>query len=212
MAGFAYGVGQSWAPGGFLLPSPMPKDRAFEFWRGAGQFTAGAVELFSGLGLIGGGATAAGGGAVAALPTGGAGLLLTAGGAAVVTVGVAEVAQGASGIIAGIQTMIGSTSLSTGGGPGSSLSKGSTANLSKGTTLARRLREQLAIEQAMKDPGAGLELPRMKMTDPRWPAEQGWVKMAQRFDPGGGEIEVHYVMNRITGAVDDFKIVLSGVR
>jgi RHS repeat-associated protein len=113
MLGFAYGVGQAWFPGGVFIPSASPNDRTFEFWRGAGQFTAGAVELFSGFGLIGGGGAAAGGGLIAAVPTGGAGLVLTAGGAATVTVGLAAVAQGSAGILAGIKTMADSISLST---------------------------------------------------------------------------------------------------
>lgn len=35
------------------------------------------------------------------------------------------------------------------------LGRGSTANLAKGSTLARNLREQLAIEQALTNPSAG---------------------------------------------------------
>jgi filamentous hemagglutinin len=93
------------------------------------------------------------------------------------------------------------------------LGKGSTANLSKGTTLARNLREQLAVEQAMSNPAVGRELP-LKITDPRWPADDSWVKMQQLVDSGEseGKINVHYLQNTNTGAVDDFKIVLPGVR
>jgi hypothetical protein len=93
------------------------------------------------------------------------------------------------------------------------LGRGSTASLSKGTTLARNLREQLAIEQAMANPTIGKELP-LKMTDPRWPASEGWVKMRQIIESGGkeGSIDVHYLLNRTTGAIDDFKIVLPGAR
>jgi len=67
--GFAYGVGQAWLPGGFLVPSAQPRDFAFEFWRGAGQFTAGVVEVVVGAALVGGGGTAAGGGVAASLAT-----------------------------------------------------------------------------------------------------------------------------------------------
>jgi hypothetical protein len=96
---------------------------------------------------------------------------------------------------------------------GSAPSAGSTANLSKGTTLARNLREQLAIKQALSNPTAGSQLP-LKMTDPRWPASQGWVKMQQVIQSGGreGPINTHYLYNTITGAVDDAKIVLPGAR
>jgi len=88
---------------------------------------------------------------------------------------------------------------------------GSTADLAKGTTLARNLREQLAIEQAMSRPAAGQVLP-IKMTDPRWPASDGWVKMQQVIKPGGEPVNVHYLQNTATGAVDDFKIVVPGPR
>jgi hypothetical protein len=91
--------------------------------------------------------------------------------------------------------------------------RGSTAALSKGTTAARNLREQLAIEQAMRNPAAGRALD-LKMTDPRWPASEGWVKMQQMVQSGGreGPINVHYLLNTATGAIDDFKIVLQGAR
>ncbi|WP_344108447.1 hypothetical protein [Kribbella alba] len=39
------------------------------------------------------------------------------------------------------------------------------------------------------------------MTDPRWPGSDGWVKMTQNVNG----TEIHYVMNRGTGQVDDFK-------
>ena len=91
------------------------------------------------------------------------------------------------------------------------LGRGSTANLAKGSTLARNLREQLAIEQALANPKAGRML-KVKMTDPRWPASEGWVKMQQMIYPGGEPIEVHYLYNTVTGAVDDAKIILRGPR
>ena len=40
-----------------------------------------------------------------------------------------------------------------------------------------------------------------EMTDPRWPGSDGWVKMSQNIRA----IEIHYVSNIYTGAVDDFK-------
>jgi hypothetical protein len=91
--------------------------------------------------------------------------------------------------------------------------RGSTAALSKGTTVARNLREKLAIEQAMTNPTAGRALD-LKMTDARWPASEGWVKMQQMVQSGGreGPINVHYLHNTATGAIDDFKIVLQGAR
>jgi hypothetical protein len=117
--GFAYGVGQAWLPGGFLVPSAQPQDFAFEFWRGAGQFTAGVIEVVAGAALVGGGGAAAGGGIAASVATGGASLLITAGGGSAVTAGWAAVGHGATGIVAGIATIADSLSLSTGAGSGS---------------------------------------------------------------------------------------------
>lgn len=39
------------------------------------------------------------------------------------------------------------------------------------------------------------------MTDPRWPKEDGWVKMAHNVNG----VEIHYVKNTKTGEFDDFK-------
>lgn len=46
------------------------------------------------------------------------------------------------------------------------------------------------------------------MGDPRWPASDGWVKMQQTVTSWGESVNVHYVMNTVTGEIDDFKIVL----
>jgi hypothetical protein len=93
------------------------------------------------------------------------------------------------------------------------LGKGSTADLSKGTTLPRNLREQLAIQEVLAKPEAGIQL-RFPLADPRWPSSGGWVKMETFVEPGGreGRIIVHYVRNTITGEIDDLKIVLPGTR
>jgi len=86
-------------------------------------------------------------------------------------------------------------------------SRGSTANPARGSTLPRNLREQLAVQEAAANPGAGrpLEVP---MTDSRWHATEGWRKMQQIIRPGGERINVHYVFNPGIGA-DDFKIIMS---
>lgn len=39
------------------------------------------------------------------------------------------------------------------------------------------------------------------MTDSRWPAADGWIKMTQNIN----EIEIHYLFNNRTQEVDDFK-------
>jgi RHS repeat-associated protein len=71
---------------------------------------------------------------------------------------------------------------------------------STGRTVAESLREKLAMEQVVSSPG-GIHLQNIVMSDPRWPAADGWVKMAQNVNG----VEIHYVLNLITGAVDDFK-------
>jgi filamentous hemagglutinin len=64
------------------------------------------------------------------------------------------------------------------------------------------LKEKLAMEQAISDPTAGTRLP-ITMSDARWPASEGWVKMGQNIRG----VEIHYVLNSGTGAVDDFKFI-----
>ena len=83
----------------------------------------------------------------------------------------------------------------------------------EGTTLRRNLREERAVKEVLSRPSAGQQLP-LRMTDTRWPSSQGWVKMQQIVQSGGreGPINVHYVFNTITGAIDDLKIVLPGIR
>jgi len=73
---------------------------------------------------------------------------------------------------------------------------------STGRTLPQNLAEQLAMQQAISNPAAGIILPlRSGMTDSRWPASDGWVKMSQNVNG----IEIHYVRNTLTGEIDGFK-------
>lgn len=71
---------------------------------------------------------------------------------------------------------------------------------STGRTIAGNLKEQLAMKQAQSNPMAGEMLP-IKLGDKRWPSLQGWDKYRQNVNG----IEIHYVVNRFTGDVDDFK-------
>ena len=71
---------------------------------------------------------------------------------------------------------------------------------STGRTEPNNLYEQLAMEAAKADPLSGRIL-RINMTDSRWLAEEGWIKMSQRING----IEVHYVYNKELGLFDDFK-------
>ena len=70
---------------------------------------------------------------------------------------------------------------------------------STGRTVAANLKEKLAMEEVMAEP-KGTKLP-LQMNDSRWPAGGGWVKMSQTVNG----VEIHWVENLITGAVDDFK-------
>jgi hypothetical protein len=73
---------------------------------------------------------------------------------------------------------------------------------STGRTEPTDVTEQLAMEAVQSDPAAGRVLP-ITMTDSRWPASEGWVKMAQYV----GGVDIHYVYNTTTGAAADFKYV-----
>ncbi|MBO2536475.1 RHS repeat-associated core domain-containing protein [Rummeliibacillus suwonensis] len=74
---------------------------------------------------------------------------------------------------------------------------------SKGGHQPRDLREALAMREAMSNPSKGKTIVgREKMKDKRWKGKNGWVKKA--YNVNG--IEVHYVYNKRTKAIDDFKI------
>jgi len=60
------------------------------------------------------------------------------------------------------------------------------------------------MNQVKANPLAGAtHLDRITMGDTRWPAADGWRKMAQNVNG----IEIHFNHNTITGAFDDFKFV-----
>ncbi|EKD23375.1 MAG: extracellular protein, partial [uncultured bacterium] len=79
--------------------------------------------------------------------------------------------------------------------------------------------EQLAMKEVMSnpypdpDPTKGftvLSEKGFKMTDPRWPAEEGWEKVSKEINTVrlGGEkikIEIHYLWNKTLNIYDDFK-------
>lgn len=72
---------------------------------------------------------------------------------------------------------------------------------STGRVTPGNLTEQLAMTEVRAAP-AGRQLG-VTMTDARWPAADGWVKMSQNVNG----VEIHYVQNTFTGAVDDFKFI-----
>ena len=75
---------------------------------------------------------------------------------------------------------------------------------STGRTVAKNLGEQLAMEQVMSNPLQNATKISVTMTDFRWPASEGWVKMAQNVNG----VEIHFVYNTLTKVFDDFKFVL----
>jgi hypothetical protein len=87
------------------------------------------------------------------------------------------------------------------GNPVETAGKGST-----GRTTPNYLDEQMAMHEVQSNPLKNAkELP-IKMTDPRWLSEDGWVKMQKNIKLANGEtISVHYVYNKLTGSFDDFK-------
>ncbi len=77
------------------------------------------------------------------------------------------------------------------------LGKGST-----GRIFPKNLKEQLAMKEVLSNPLSGAkELGLITMTDPRWLAEAGWIKMSKNVNG----VEIHYVYNKIIKAFDDFK-------
>ena len=76
---------------------------------------------------------------------------------------------------------------------------------STGRTIPKNLTEQLAMKEVMSNPDPNLNdgkiLYRPIMTDPRWPSEEGWVKVAKNVNG----VEIHYVWNEKLNLFDDFK-------
>jgi filamentous hemagglutinin len=88
-----------------------------------------------------------------------------------------------------------------GGGPGQDNQNTPSTEASTGRTVPKNLNEQLAMEQARSNPTQGTELTNVNLQDPRWPSSDGWVKMVNKIN----DVEIHWVRNKITGAVADFK-------
>jgi hypothetical protein len=105
----------------------------------------------------------------------------------------------------GMATIVGGAATASSGSSIYSFSKGNEGggrNASTGRTTPNDLNEKLAMEQARSNPEVGKEL-HIKMKDPRWPGSEGWVKMSQNVNG----VEIHYVRNKITGEVADFKFI-----
>lgn len=64
----------------------------------------------------------------------------------------------------------------------------------------------MAMNQVQSNPLEGATKVPLEMTDPRWPASEGWVKMQSVIQNADGiKTTIHYVYNEITGVFDDFK-------
>ena len=76
-----------------------------------------------------------------------------------------------------------------------------------GRTVPNTLNEQMAMHQVMPNPlERAVDMSQLKnhpviMSDSRWLASEGWVKMSNNVNG----VEIHFVYNKITGAFDDFK-------
>jgi hypothetical protein len=76
---------------------------------------------------------------------------------------------------------------------------------STGRSIPNSLKEQAVMLVTRADPQAGEILP-LVLTDSRWPATDGWQKMQTVFKTSEGRnVVIHYVRNKVTGMVDDFK-------
>ena len=71
---------------------------------------------------------------------------------------------------------------------------------STGRTVPRTIKEQMAMTSVRNAP-RGKPIPMGALTDQRWLAREGWVNLQQVE----GGVTIHYVWNKRTGAVDDFK-------
>lgn len=64
----------------------------------------------------------------------------------------------------------------------------------------------MAMHQVQSNPLEGATKVPLEMTDTRWPASDGWVKMQSVVQHADNtKTTIHYVYNEITGAFDDFK-------
>ncbi|MFH0897950.1 MAG: hypothetical protein V1855_00025 [bacterium] len=83
------------------------------------------------------------------------------------------------------------------------LGRGSTGQKPPGEGMVpKNLIEQLSMKEVLSNPLAeAKELKSIAMTDPRWLAEDGWVKMGKNVHG----IEIHFLYNKKTKLFDDFK-------
>ena len=76
---------------------------------------------------------------------------------------------------------------------------------STGRTIPNNLMEQLSMEKVKSNPLENAHKIPIELSDPRWPASEGWVKMQSVVEYSSGKTVIHFVYNTITGEFDDFK-------
>lgn len=72
---------------------------------------------------------------------------------------------------------------------------------STGRTEPNNLKEQLAMQEVRSNPLYNATQLKLPLNDPRWPASDGWVKMARNVN----NVEIHFVFNIKYNIFDDFK-------
>ncbi len=96
-------------------------------------------------------------------------------------------------------TQIGERTYTGVGNPVHIENRGSTAKIPG----PKNIQHQVAMEQVKSNPLENAKKLNIKMTDSRWRAEEGWVKMATNIKG----TEIHFNYNELTGQFDDFKFV-----
>lgn len=208
-SGLAYGTVQGLAPGGFLAPSPNPKSRTFEFFRGAGQVATGITETIGGIGGEAGGLV---------LDATGVGALL---GVPINIASAAAVVNGVAGATAGFGTIAHAMSMNDGSSnsPNSQVETNEQSNpVKKGPIPDEEpasLQEQITMDEAKSgqtnpsEPimGPGTNKPigdTPRLVDNYGPGE--WVKMQHTHEtPDGRTISIHWFRNQTTGQNVEFK-------
>ncbi|MDM0087150.1 MULTISPECIES: hypothetical protein [unclassified Variovorax] len=100
------------------------------------------------------------------------------------------------GLTAAAMGATGAKGNEAGNAQGAPLGRGAT-----GRTAPRNIKEKFAMDEALSAPNSGFEIP-IVLSDSRWPASEGWVKIRKNVNG----IEIHYVKNKVSGAVDDLSL------
>ena len=118
LGGILFGTAQSLTPLGFLMKSPAPESRPFEFGRGAGQIATGLAEVVGGAGVATAGAGIDVAGGAGAPFTGGASLVLELPGTGAILAGLGIAIYGSINVGAGGITLSHAMAMSSSGSGG----------------------------------------------------------------------------------------------